>query len=523
MSPTTVKTVLLVFLILAPLFVAETLPRARAAEMFTLTPTPSRTQEGDPAGVTLVLSVSNALNTVYSFLWTVTDPSGGSRSTSQSTVSASSSWSLSVKYPGNFTGASINLVGFYKVNVTETSPAVVAGVATGQFQIGLTDSSSYQRTFPVQVRAAGYFPADTVTVSLSQGSNPVPGFPTSRQADTGGVVSFTWMTLPGTPQGNYTISLSGATTPVKNPPDSQQFTVSTANVTVGRLWTSTSSVQRSQSLELRFNASYLSGLVVSTGSCLVRVQEPGGGMSYTVIASYDTSRKTFRAYYATTLGSKTGSWSWNLDVNSFNDGLGNTGPLSPMSSSFNVQPASLAVVLSSYSGTYSSGTTIPVYATVVTPGGGNFTVGTVNATITLSGRRVVGPLSLVYDQSQGRWSGSYKVNSTDPSGTWLVTVNAGDSYGNYGASAASVNVNTPGSAPAWFLTWNFWLLVLVGIGVGVGILMLRVKGVSHREVRLDVQAIKQQADKVKGDDFLQSISAQLKRRTERMAAEKQKE
>ncbi len=194
-----------------------------------------------------------------------------------------------------------------------------------------------------------------------------------------------------------------------------------------------------------------------------------------------------------------------------------------MSSSFNVQPASLAVVLSSYSGTYSSGTTIPVYATVVTPGGGNFTVGTVNATITLSGRRVVGPLSLVYDQSQGRWSGSYKVNSTDPSGTWLVTVNAGDSYGNYGASAASVNVNTPGSAPAWFLTWNFWLLVLVGIGVGVGILMLRVKGVSHREVRLDVQAIKQQADKVKGDDFLQSISAQLKRRTERMAAEKQKE
>jgi len=52
--------------------------------------------------------------------------------------------------------------------------------------------------------------------------------------------------------------------------------------------------------------------------------------------------------------------------------------------------------------------------------------------------------------------------------------------------------------------------------------MMRFRGVSHREVKLDVQAIKHQADQVKGDDFLQSIQAQLRRRAEKIAAEKEK-
>jgi hypothetical protein len=39
-------------------------------------------------------------------------------------------------------------------------------------------------------------------------------------------------------------------------------------------------------------------------------------------------------------------------------------------------------------------------------------------------------------------------------------------------------------------------------------------------VKLDIQAIKTQADKVKGDDFLQSIQEQLKRRKQQMGLEK---
>lgn len=468
--------------------------------------------------------MTNAILTAYAFTWTVTDPSGSSKTTTQTTLSTQSSRSLTVKYPANFTGASINLVGNYRVNVTETSPLVVRGAALGQFQIGLTDSPSYQRTFPVMIRASGYLPSDNVTISLNQGAYPVSGFPTWKGADTSGMFSFTWSTSPGTVLGSYTVALTGKNTPAKTPPDSQQFVVYPTNVTIGQLWSSKSSIQRSQSLDFRFNATYLSGLQVSSGTCTVRITEPDGVTSHLVTAFYDSSLRTFRAFYATTLASKTGGWSWSVDVNSFNDGFGNGGPISPVASNFNVQTALLTVSVISYSATYSPGTTIPIYATVVAPSGANFTQGSVNATITSSGRRVVAPFGLVYDQSLGRWSGSYKVNATDPSGTWLVTVNAYDSYGNSGQSVASFNVNAPSSPPqpVWFLTWTFWLLVLVAVGIGVGILILRRKEVSRREVKLDVQAIKHQADQVKGDDFLQSIQAQLKRKSERMAAEKEK-
>jgi len=46
------------------------------------------------------------------------------------------------------------------------------------------------------------------------------------------------------------------------------------------------------------------------------------------------------------------------------------------------------------------------------------------------------------------------------------------------------------------------------------------RGFSRREVKLGIQAIKSRADRVKKDDFLQSIQPQLKRHAERTAKEK---
>jgi hypothetical protein len=168
---------------------------------------------------------------------------------------------------------------------------------------------------------------------------------------------------------------------------------------------------------------------------------------------------------------------------------------------------------------------LPIYARISTPSTASFTQGTVTATITSSGKKIAGPLSMVYDPSRGEWSGSYKVNATDPSGTWVVTIAASDGYGNTGQNSASLSVNTTGTqnpAQSILSSWAFWLLVLALIVIGFGILMMRFRGVSHREVKLDVQAIKHQADQVKGDDFLQSIQAQLKRRAEKIAAEKER-
>ncbi len=490
---------------------------------FVLSSLPARIQEGAAGGVKLVLNVTNAnFVTAYNFIWTVTDPAGTSKTSTNSTTSTGPSWVVRTNYPAAF-GASTNLVGVYKINVTETVHSGGAGVAIGQFQVGLTDNPSYQRTTPVLIRASGYLPLNNVTINLTYGSTSVTTFPTSMQADANGIISLSWQTAVGTPLGNYFLTISGSTT-TKTPPDSQAFTVYPTNVTISGLWLNKSSIQRTQTLEFRFNATYLNGSPALSGSAPIRITEPNG-TGHIITASYDASLQTFRALYVTALGSATGTWIGTIDVKSFDDGLSNGGPLSPVFNNFNIQPASLTVSAVSYNATYSSGMILPIYARIITPGATGFTQGMVTATISSFGQKIAGPLSLVYDPSRGEWSGSYKVNGTDPSGTWLVTIAASDGYGNSGQNSASLSVNTSGAmrpAESFFYTWTFWLLVLALFVIGFGILILRTRGVSHREVKLDVRAIKHQADQVKSDDFLQSIQAQLKRRAERIAAEKEK-
>ena len=520
--PTT-RACLLLLAIVSTLSSFNIAPANGAGPNFVLSSLPTRIQEGSPGGVRLVLNVTNAINpSVYNFIWTVTDPAGTSRTSTNSTTSTGPSWFVFSNYPAAF-AASIDLAGFYKINVTETVHSAGASVATGQFQVGLTDNASYQRTTPVLIRASGYLPLENVTINLTQGSTSVPNFPTIRKADTNGLITLSWQTLIGTPLGSYSLTISGATS-TKTPPDLQAFTVSPTNVTINGLWLNRGAIQRSQTLEFRFNATYLNGSPALSGSAPIRITEPNG-TNHTVTASYDSTLQTFRAFYATVLTSTTGVWIGTVDVNSFGDGLNNGGPLSPVFTNFNVQPASLTVSAVSYNATYSSGMIVPIYARITTPAATGFTQGTVTATITSFGQKIAGPLSLVYDPSRGEWSGSYKVNATDPSGTWLVSISAADGYGNAGQNSASLSVNTSGPqnpTQSFLSSWTFWLLVLALIVIGFGILIFRTRSVSHREVKLDVQAIKHQADQVKSDDFLQSIQAQLKRRTERIAAEKEK-
>lgn len=415
-----------------------------AGPSFVLSSLPARIQEGAAGGVKLVLNVTNAINpSVYNFVWTVTDPAGTSKTSTNSTTSTTPSWLVFTNYPAAF-GASTNLVGVFKINVTETVHSAGASVATGQFQVGLTNNASYQRTTPVMIRASGYLPLDNVSINLTQGSTSVSNFPTALRADTNGIISLTWQTAVATPLGSYLLTMSGASTPAKAPPDSQIFTVYPTNVTISGLWLNSGSVERSQTLEFRFNATYLNGSQVSSGSAPIRVTEPNG-TNHTITASYDSSLQTFRAFYATTLSSTTGVWIGTIDVNSFGDGLNNGGPLSPVFTNFNVQPASLTVSAVSYNSTYSSGMIVPIYARITTPAAASFTQGTVTATITSFGQKIAGPLSLVYDPSRSEWSGSYKVNATDPSGTWLVSITASDGYGNTGQNSASLSVNTSGA------------------------------------------------------------------------------
>ena len=499
-----------------------------ASETFNLNTSPARTTEGNSTGISSTLTVTNAMTSItYSFTWTVRDPAGTSTVATKSVISTVSSWSLTAKYPSDFSG-SLNLTGTYTVNVAENLPSVNASVANGQFQVGLTDSVSYQRTSTVRVYGSGYLPSDNVTIGLLAGATAVPGFPAWRLADTSGRFSFSWQTVPSTPTGSYSVRLTGKNTPAKTPLDLQGFTVTLASMSINSLWGSPSIVPRTRTVEFRFNATYPSALAANTGSAPVRLTEPDGVTIHVVTAFYDNTVNSFRTTYATGLGSTAGPWTATLAPGSFYDSFGNVGPVAASSLGFTVNTASLVVTISPFNGPYVAGSIIPIDVRVVTPAGGNYTVGSVNATLTYVGGYVTAPFSLVYDQSRGMWSGSYKVNSTNPSGTWLLTVSAGDSYGNGGSHNTSFNVSVTSSGPGTppggnsiITSWLPWIVLLVALGLGFGTLIFRHLNVTSREVKLDVQAIKQKAKQVASGDFLQSIQAQLKRRSERIAEEKE--
>ncbi|HEV2118983.1 MAG TPA: hypothetical protein VGS11_02580 [Candidatus Bathyarchaeia archaeon] len=496
--------------------------QARAVEMYSLISSPSRILESTSSGVTVTISVNNALYsppTPYVFSWSVTDPSGTSRSATSNVVSTTPSWSFSKIYPANFSGASLSLPGVYSVNVSESLPTSSANVVTGTFTVAITDSSSYQRTYPVGMQAGGYLPTDLVNVTITRSGNPVATLSTSRTADSNGLVTASWPTLPGTSTGNYTVAVVGKNTLPKAVPDTQQFMIYPTNITTTGFTTGTTSLERSETQGFRFDASYLAGQAATQASSMIRLTEPDGLTTHLVPASYNSTLGSYAAAFPVPMSAQTGTWTAYLDQKSLTDPYGNGGPLQTASSTFNVLPAILLVTLASPGTVFAVGDTLTIQATVVVPGGAVFNQGAVQSSMTLSGKQVGSHLSLTYDPTRGQWIGNYKITASDPSGTWLVTVSASDNYGNTGQSSVVESVNVS-SAQSTSMLWSYIVIVLLLGVLGFIILITRKRGLSRREVKLDLTAIKTQADKVKGDDFLQSIHDQLQRKKKEAGLEK---
>jgi hypothetical protein len=494
--------------------------QARAVEMYSMVSSPNRILESTSSGITVTVSVNNAIfPSPYVFSWSVKDPSGTARSTTSSIVSQTPAWSFSVIYPTNFSGASLNLPGIYSVNVSETLPTSTPNVVTGSFIVGITDASTYQRTYVVGMQVGGYLPTDTVNITITRSGNPVPAFLASKTADSNGFVTASWRTLPSTSTGNYAVTVVGKNTPSKAVSDTQQFVVYPTNITTTGFNPRKTSLERTETEGFRFNATYLSGLSTTQGTSLIRVTEPDGSTTHFTAASYNSTLGSFSAVYTVPINGGTGTWTAFLDQNSLSDQYGNGGPLQAKSLTFSVLPAILTVTLLPSSTVVSVGETLTIQAAVATPNGVIFSQGTVLASIAISGRSIGSSLSLTYDPTRGQWIGNYKVAPSDPSGAWLVTVSASDSYGNIGQSSVVVSVNIP-SAQSSTTLWSYLLIVLLVAALGFIILITRKRGVTRREVKLDLQAIKTQADKVKGDDFLKSVRDQLKRKKEEVGLEK---
>src|SRR6266702_4340219 len=443
---------------------------APPGESYALTISPSFVQESTSSQVVLSLRVTNASAfTNYGFTWTVVDPSGFSHTANNSTNSGfSTSFTLSTDYPKSFTpGTSLRYVGNYTVRVDQTNPSGKLNIAGGQFQVGLTNAGTYHRTDTTSIQGVGYRAGENVSISLSYGSNPVPGFPTSGSADPNGLLSYLWQSPPGATIGVYNVTLQGSIT-VKSPADTQVFSLFATNVTIPQLMVARTSLERTETQDFTFTPIYLSGVAVQSGAVTITVVEPDSVTTYSVTAAYNPGMGMFQASYRIPLTSQVGTWASSIRAASFNDGYGNTGPLVGVTSGFNVQPAQLSVSVGVQNKTYSPGDVMAIYASVRSPDGSQFSSGTLTAFLSPlnSGTQIGSGVTLVYVSSQARWVGSTVVNSTDPAGVWLVNVNASDTYRNTGQGTSVAVVNNSLAPPSQPLNLFYFLVVAGIIGGG---------------------------------------------------------
>ena len=490
-------------------------------ESYSLTQSAFRIQETNSPGVTFILNVTKATSALnYQFTWTVTDPTGATHNVNTQVSTAPSTFTTSVTYPTSFGSASISYVGNYSIAVSQTSPPPNSNpVRTTQFKVGLTDAETYQRTSPVSITAQGYGNSENVTISISSKSGPAPGFPTSSLANTIGLFSYNWNSIPPSiPVGNYNVTLAGKT--VKTIPDTQSFLVIPANMTIPQLFVGQSSLERSQTEGFHFTASYPNTVQAKTGSATIRVTEADGVTIHNIVAVYRSSLGQFQGTFLIPLNSSVGVWVASIDIGGYNDGYGNIGPSSSVVRGFAVSPATLTVTASTAKANYTTNNVVGIYASIITPAGNNFTSGQVEATTYLSTRQIVNPVTLSYDQSRGKWVGSYTVNSTDPSGIWIIQVNATDAFGNsgHGSTSALVTVppiqQPPPPPPPQSSTFDYlWIIVIAlvaALTILASLIVYRRGRVMRRVLKVDLEAIHAEAKKVESNEFFKNVQEQLK-------------
>ncbi len=485
-------------------------------ETYSFSQSTSRIQETNNPGVTFVLNVTTPLTGApYQFSWAVIDPSGAIQTTT-TTVTSAATFTTSVTYPTNF-NTNITYVGQYNITVSQTSPPPTTKAATSLFQVGLTDAEEYQRTQSVSIIAQGYKNAENITISIRSTIGNAPGFPTTRLANSLGVLSYTWASIPpSTPLGNYTAALTGSITPKTGFPDAQTFLIDPANVTITQLAIGQNSLQRSQTQTFRFSATYPNAAQAKTGSAIVRIIEANIFTEHDITATYKTSLGQFQGTFQIPLSSNTGVWVASIDIGGYNDGYGNMGPSSSVNRGFAVSAAVLSVTTSTPNSTYTTGSIIVINAIVVTPGGDNLTSGTVTATTLRSSVQIGSPLQLSYDQTHGKWVGSYTVNSTNPTGSWIIQVNATDAYGNSGYGSTSTLVTLPPSQqpPPTGSAFNYLWIVVIALVAALAVLasfiVYRRGRMVRRVLKVDLEAIHAEAKKVENNEFFKNVQEQLK-------------
>ena len=416
-----------------------------------LTAFPFYSQEGST--ITIVLSYPGATPlTLYSFSFFVRDPSTTvwtSTRQNYTTFLGETEFSLIILYPspefpcnGPSLCPSTSLVGTYIVSVSQILPSPRPNVAPPTwFFVGLTDRyQPYQRTQSVSIVATGYAPGESVNIAIRTSTTLTLVYSHTASASSTGQVTDSWY-IPknATVTEDYIVTLTGTVTS-KNPADAQGFNVQQALMSISALSSSKSTYQRTETFSFSFQAAYPSGEIANTGLALITLTRPDR-TNRTLTATYNGELQTFVATYKTTTTNQTGTWTASLVDYGYDDGFGNQGPTTILTTSPQLQPAAFAVSVT-MKAIFAASEQIKFNATITYPDGTLLTSGNVSSTLSLTGGGYTASVPVVYDTFLNIWIGIYNPRGDEPSGLWSLTVAASDSAqpANSGSSVKAIQV-----------------------------------------------------------------------------------
>jgi PKD repeat protein len=425
--------------------------------LYTLTPLPFVSQEG--YAINLILSVSGASpSTLYQFNFYVRDPSTkiwGSIIENYTTFPGETQFGIILAYPSTaFVGVGTNnLVGQYVGWVDQLRPTPTSNpvaVTPNGFYFILTDFTEYQRTQTVGIRASGYNASETATIIIRTQTTSTVVLNATTTASSTGLVTGAWKIPRNAVLDNYVVTVTGKST-AKNPADAQGFVVRAASMTISALTASKTSYQRTETMKFSFTALYPDGQYANTGTALV-ILTGAGGNNVSLTAVYYSVSQTFNATYKTHPNNQTGTWTASLRVNGFDDGYGNIGPSTAVTTSPQLQAATLTITITSKS-YFAIGEQIKLNATIQYPDLSSLQSGQVGAFLLFSGGGYNDTIPVVFDSTLNLWVGTYSPG-IEPGGLWSLTVAGADSASPANSGKATKTIQLQDRIPTASFTFT---------------------------------------------------------------------
>ncbi len=512
-----------VLLLLVPTIMLPLVAGPPVIGTYSLNASPPFAQEGST--ITLVLTVSgftSSTSITFSFRFNVRNPAGTtsqSKTMNYTTVPGQTEFTILVNYPSSALPGTNSLAGTYTAWVDELAPFSSTMVATTSFVLTLTDSSSYERTQTVNMRATGYNASESVTVQIRTQATSTLVFSRTISASSGGLVSATWPIPVNATIDTYSVTLTGTST-FKAPADSQKFNVRQATMAIPAITSSQASYQRTQTLSFSFQPRYPDGSLASSGVALLTLTRPDTANT-TLAATYNSTTQAFTANYLTSTDNQTGTWTASLSGHAYSDPYGNTGPGATVTSSPQLNQASLSVTVTTSNTIFSIGQMIRFNATISYPDGTRVQSGPVGAYLLYSGNQqtINDSVSILYDTGLTVWVGTYTPKASDIGGLWSLVVKASDSASppNSGSATRAITIqngSSPSSDNSLPLYYYGLLAALIAGLLIVGFLAFRRRKVTHARLKIDLEAVQSEASKIQDQEFFQSVKDQLKQKKE---------